>query len=137
METGVGYIVMLHVPGDNPDDDNQLNDILTNLDREASTPGSIMGGSKVVGLYWIPNKDEVTCRQCDYVNEKKKNGFSQHPEFGYYTHSCGRPTPGWRTNIGSRMVQALGFNLLEDADTPVIFRDHNQTYRLDHQRRKG
>lgn len=126
----MGYIVMSHVPGDNPDDDHELNLFMDDIEKYP-------GPTKVVGLYWIPNRDEETCRQCTRVDESKKNGFGRHPEFGYDTHSCGRPTPSWRRQIGRRLVTALGFNLLEDAETPAIFRDPNQTYRLDRERNPG
>lgn len=118
----MGYVVMVHVPG-TPEDNSLVDAVMTANDRGP--------GVKVVGLYYVPNKDEPTCGNCDAI-KGKKNGFGRHPEFGYDVHECGRPAPFWRTQIGRRMVAALGWNLLEDAETPVIFRDPNQKYRLSH-----
>jgi hypothetical protein len=116
----MGYVVMVHVPG-TPEDDALLDAVMLMNETAPSV--------KVVGLYYVPNKDEPTCGGCDAV-KGKKNGFSRHPEFGYDTHECGKPTPFWRKGIGRRMVTALGWNLLEDEETPVIFHDPNQQYRL-------
>lgn len=121
----MGYVVMVHVPGENPDDDALLDGVLVGLDSAAKY------GARTVGLYWLPNRDEETCQgNCPDQKDKKKNGFGRDPEFGYDIHECGKPTRHWRTGVGSRMIPALGYNLLEPEDTPVIFRDSQQLYRL-------
>lgn len=122
----MGYVVMVHVPG-TPDDDSEVDQIMIDIENSRAA------NATVIGLYYVPNKNEPTCGGCDAV-KGKKNGFSRHPEFGYDTHECGKPNPFWRTQIGRRLVTALGWNLLEDAETPVIFRDPNQKYRLSRER---
>lgn len=94
-------------------------------------PDVMEDGERLVGIYRMPDKTEITCNGSCPTRDKKKSGWSRQEEFGYDVHECGLPNPRWRSGVGKRLVAALGYNLLADRLTPRIFRNPDQQYRLD------
>lgn len=114
------YVLVVYVADDNEEHLSGWKD-----------PNNYDPGERLVGIYRMPDKKEPTCNGSCPTRDKKKSGWSRDEEYGYDVHECGLPAHLWRAGVGKRLVPALGYNLLEDEDVPLIFRNGDQQYRLD------
>lgn len=82
--------------------------------------GILSEGTRVVGLYPIPEKDGPWCR----CIRTRKHGWTRHTKTGWMVcDQCGYPASHERTKLGLRMFTALGRNLMKRERTPLIFRN--------------
>lgn len=88
-------------------------------------------GRKAVGVWKLPTK---WCECFETGVKRDISGYSRGPKYGWWVHSCGRPSKFW-SKARYRLWEALGKNLLPGAQDPdmdpQVAHDHDNLMRDD------
>ena len=81
-------------------------------------------GSRAVGMYRLPSKDDETCTgYCQQGKTGKLNGWTRDKEEGFIVHQCGRPHKDRRSRLHTTLLDCLGINMLKRSITPSLFQN--------------
>lgn len=69
---------------------------------------------RAVGVWKVPTK---FCKCSDAGQKMKISGYSRGPKYGWWIHTCGRPSRFWR-DARYRLWDAMGRNILPGAVDP-------------------
>lgn len=98
------------------DDDDKARLFVEKVNGRFGTPEVPHSASRrrVVGVWKVPTK---FCRCASQGQKMKISGYSRGPKYGWWIHTCGRPSKFWR-DARYRLWDALGKNILPGAVDP-------------------
>jgi hypothetical protein len=94
--------------------DEKLHHVFYGTPKDPADPR--MGGLKFTNLptdVSVRGMWQKPTKYCDCTTRDRARGFSLSKKYKWWVHAaCGKPTESWATNIGERLFQALGKNLI-------------------------